>query len=314
MTRSVYLILGMHRSGTSALSRVVAGTGAALPKTPMPADRYNARGYFESSRIALLNTQRLHAHGSAWDDVFSFPAPQLPEALERQWQAQAAALMAEEFGAADACLLKDPRITLLLPAWRGVFSKTGQTPRCVVALRDPLAVAASLARRDLFNAHKSVLLWTTYMLAAAAYTRELPTVCVAYDALLADWRSQLARIEAVHGLPAAGLELGLNGDAGIDEFLSADLSHHNSPSGDLAELGWIGQMAADVHAWWLAAAADQDPDHAQLREVAEQLDRRRRDIGLLVTPISHQLDLARNRIAALAQEFAARSSAKPSSE
>ena len=73
--------------------------------------------------------------------------------------------------------------------------------RCVIPVRHPLAVAGSLARRDGFTAAKSVLVWSAYMLAAEAYTRDLPRAFVGYDALLGDWRAEVARIEAAHGAP-----------------------------------------------------------------------------------------------------------------
>ena len=71
--RTAYLVLGMHRSGTSAVTQVLALAGAALPENLMAGDEHNSRGYFEPWKIALFNDQRLRAGGTAWDDVFAFP-------------------------------------------------------------------------------------------------------------------------------------------------------------------------------------------------------------------------------------------------
>ena len=73
--RTAYLVLGMHRSGTSALANLLALAGADLPRDVMPADEHNARGYFEPWRIAVFNDRRLAAAGSAWDDPFAALAP-----------------------------------------------------------------------------------------------------------------------------------------------------------------------------------------------------------------------------------------------
>src|SRR4051812_9007473 len=67
--RAAYLVLGMHRSGTSAVTRLLALAGAHLPDNVMPGDEHNARGYFEPWKIAIFNDQRLRAAGAAWDDV-----------------------------------------------------------------------------------------------------------------------------------------------------------------------------------------------------------------------------------------------------
>ena len=63
--RAAYLVLGMHRSGTSAMTQVLALAGATLPENVMPGDEHNAKGYFEPWRIAVFNDQRLRAAGGA---------------------------------------------------------------------------------------------------------------------------------------------------------------------------------------------------------------------------------------------------------
>ena len=80
--RAAYLVLGMHRSGTSAVTQVLALAGADLPQNVMGGDEHNARGYFEPWKIAMFDDQRLRAAGSAWDDPFTFPFRPLPPEAE----------------------------------------------------------------------------------------------------------------------------------------------------------------------------------------------------------------------------------------
>src|SRR5262249_53570971 len=94
--RTAYLVLGMHRSGTSAVTQVLALAGASLPQNVMAGDEHNARGYFEPWKIALLNDERLRAAGAAWDDVFAFPFRPLAPRVERGWLNRAQALFGEE--------------------------------------------------------------------------------------------------------------------------------------------------------------------------------------------------------------------------
>ena len=81
--RVAYLVLGMHRSGTSAATQLLALAGANLPQHVMPGDEHNQKGYFEPWKIALFNDQRLHAGGGAWDDIFGFPHNALPPPRSR---------------------------------------------------------------------------------------------------------------------------------------------------------------------------------------------------------------------------------------
>jgi hypothetical protein len=288
--RAAYLVLGMHRSGTSAVTQLLALAGAGLPANVMPGDEHNQKGYFEPWRIALFNDERLRAAASAWDDVFAFPFRPLSRREDRHWLVRAEALLEEEFAAARFPLLKDPRVTVLMPFWRTVFEDLELPLRCVIPVRHPLAVAGSLARRNGFSVEKSVLLWASYMLAAEAYSRDLPRVFVDYEALLADWRGEAARIEAAHGalLP----KLTAKAAAAIDDFLTPEL-RHNAAEGDLAALGWTGEIAAQVHAWCRAAAADQAPQASTLAEAAKALARRQAEMGALVSPLTRDLDAVR---------------------
>src|SRR5258708_19979824 len=100
--------------------------------------------------------------------------------------------------------------------------------RCVIPVRHPVAVAASLARRNRFAPEKSVLIWSAYMLAAEAYTRDLPRAFVSYDGPLGDWRGEVARIEAAHGAPLPKItEASANA---IDPFLTPHLRPNDAPA------------------------------------------------------------------------------------
>lgn len=288
--RTAYLVLGMHRSGTSAVTQLLALAGADLPANVMPGDEHNAKGYFEPWKIAIFNDERLRAAGSAWDDPFAYPFRPLPEAEENAWLDRASDLFDEEFGSLAWPLMKDPRATVLLPFWRALLDRRGVDLRCVIPVRHPLAVAGSLSRRDGFPPEKSVLVWSAYMLAAEAYTRDLPRAFVGYDALLADWRTEVSRIEAAHGAPlpkmtqAAGKK--------VDRFLTPDL-RHNADEAGLSALGWAGGIAEAVHEWFVAAARDENPDRAALDEAAAALAARQDEFGVLVSPAARDLAKAR---------------------
>jgi hypothetical protein len=299
--RAAYLVLGMHRSGTSAATQLLALAGAELPENVMPGDEHNAKGYFEPWKIAIFNDRRLRAGASAWDDVFAFPYTPLAQPDEANWKARAVQLYRDEFGEAWFPLLKDPRISVLAPLWRATLEAHDMPARCLIPVRHPLDVAGSLRRRDGFAIEKSVLLWTSYMLAAEFYSRDLPRAFVGYDSLLADWRAEVTRIEAAHGAPLPRLTDRAAKE--IDGFLTTDL-RHNASRGDLASVPHVGPMAQAVYDWFDAAARDQAPDPAPLERAATQIAKMKAEMGVFVSPVTQALDLAR---AALAEERAQRS-------
>lgn len=293
--RTAYLVLGMHRSGTSAVTQLLALAGASLPANVMPGDEHNAKGYFEPWKIAIFDDERLRAAGSAWDDPFAFPFRPLPPDEERTWLDRAGALFDEEYAGAAWPLMKDPRATVLLPFWRAVLAERGVDVRCVIPVRHPLAVAGSLGRRDGFPPEKSVLVWSAYMLAAEAYTRDLPRAFVGYDALLADWRGEAARIEAAHGAPLPRLTEAAGKK--IDRFLTPDLRHNAAADDQLKALGWAGEIAGAVHDCFAAKAAGKAPKTAALDGAAQQLAARQAEIGMLVSPAARDLAAARAELA-----------------
>jgi hypothetical protein len=266
----------------------------------MAGDEHNDNGYFEPWKIALLNDGRLRAGGAAWDDIFAFPYRPLGTKDERGWLNRAEALFHDEYADVRFPLLKDPRVTVLMPFWRTVLTELEVGARCVIPVRHPLAVAGSLARRNGFAPQKSVLIWTAYMLAAEAYTRDLPRAFVSYDGLLGDWRAEVARIEAAHGAPLP--KLTESAAKAIDRFLTPALRHNDAQDG-LADLGWAGALAGRVLDWFQAASTGPAPRRAPLDKVASELARRAQDIGVLVSPAARDLDAARAELLDLRQKL-----------
>src|SRR6516164_8769546 len=66
------IVLGMHRSGTSAVTRVVSLLGADLPKNLLPPSLTNELGYWESSDLMTIHDELLSSGGSKWDDWRAF--------------------------------------------------------------------------------------------------------------------------------------------------------------------------------------------------------------------------------------------------
>jgi len=183
----------MHRSGTSALTRVLSLHGAALGDGLMAPGPGNPKGFWEKQEIAELNDRLLAALGSSWND---------PRPLPEGWlDGEHAVRAEEEIGAVlegfrDAALfaIKDPRLTMLLPLWRRALERAGIRVVVVLVVRPVAEVAKSLAARDGWPIGLGWLLWSRSVHDMLRNVAGLPNCVVTYASLLQDWRSVVSSV------------------------------------------------------------------------------------------------------------------------
>jgi len=194
----------MHRSGTSAMARVLALMGAEagdadelLPAHPTD----NPTGYWERAELNAIHDQLLASSGHRWDKLSGFDPHRLdPEACAQPLQRLQHLVEGLE-RAGRPWLAKDPRLCLFVPQWQALLGD----PACVVVVRDPRDIAASMASgpRGTFTSAFVVALWEKYLRTLLADMAGHRAIFVAYDALLADPSGQCARL--LRGLRELGV-------------------------------------------------------------------------------------------------------------
>lgn len=267
--RQAVVVLGMHRSGTSALAGVLARLGCALPRKVMPANEFNPRGFYESLGAYTLNDALLERGGGSWAHWQPLTLEWMQTEVRARELARGAQMLEQEFGTAARFVLKDPRICRLLPYWRALFDQEGIAPVYVHTHRSPLEVARSLERREGWPLEVGLLLWLRYELEAEAGTRGQARASTSYARLLGDWRGVLADLGVRAGLdlPAPTPEQ----DEDITGFLSADLRHSSETlqGTGLAE-SWFRRTHAILDRW--AETGEAAQDYAVLDQIRSELD------------------------------------------
>ena len=256
------LVVGMHRSGTSALSGILGLLGAETGTNLMqPVDAVNPKGFFEHSGIVEAHDRLLSLLGSSWQDERPLPKNWWRNSATNRVQQEILDIVQAEFQGSPLWLLKDPRI------WHSVFAHSNAIPRVVLVLRHPLEVAQSLNQRDGIAPERGLLLWLRYVIEAERHTRDTRRVTIRFDELLADWRSVTGGIVQRLDLPLA---LGDRAEeAKIDAFVDQRLRHHIAQDGhglnDLADL-------ADAAFQALSTPRDQADVAAVLRQIEIDLE------------------------------------------
>lgn len=286
-------VLGPSRSGTSLSARLLDAAGVYLgpaeellgedlsqlagegERVLAKARRSNPGGHWEHYRLMRLNERILRTLGGSWRE---------PPALAPGWEAsaelddireEAGAILAESFAGHGLWGWKDPRNALTLPFWRALLPQM----RCVICLRDPFEVAASLRERDGIEIEAGVAHWARYMAAALVNSSGQPRLVVGYESYFQDSAGAARRLARFAGRSEA-----FDGDAGeslaaeaIDESLwrsrgpAASNGGRTAAPSSAAALFRVGQLlaaageggdradlhaAADVYAWGVLAQLD----------------------------------------------------------
>ncbi|MCB2081818.1 MAG: glycosyltransferase, partial [Rickettsiales bacterium] len=194
------LVLGMHRSGTSVLARLCNLLGAEIGTALLPARKDNEKGFWEHAEIVDLHEHVLPTLTTAWDDPRELPADWWQDSRLVPYKKKLKQLLKQEFADAPLWIVKDPRLSILMPMWQDILQELQVTPHVLIMLRSPAAVAKSLMKRDAFTAEKALMLWCRYMLDAERATRHMPRSFVAFDALLNDWEQTMQTVAIQTGV------------------------------------------------------------------------------------------------------------------
>lgn len=285
--RQALVVAGMHRSGTSAMARLLSLSGATLPERVMDPGPDNPLGYWEPWEMVALDDEILEAVDSRWDNVFAVKDNERAWAARGRFLSKAQGFLTHNFGDQDLLVMKDPRSSILASFWRQALEEIAVDPVYVIMVRHPLEVAESLLARNGSPREKSLLLWTSYMLAIERDTRDAPRVFVTYSDMLNDWRGVLDRIETVMGrplprrTPSAGVD--------IERFLSKSHRHHEADVAALEEIPGVWAGAQTTYRWMMEAARDSAPDPEPLAAVEAELDTLEQTVGPVLAEMRQEL-------------------------
>jgi len=242
--QTAVIVMGMHRSGTSLLSRLLNLVGVDLGRSgDVEYSREdNPRGFWEHALLSRTNDAVLAAFGGSWDEPPRLPSDWLGDRRLDPLRERAREIIEEDFAGSPLWGFKDPRTSLVAPFWHSILR--ARTLH-VVAVRNPLEVADSLARRDGLTTARSVQLWYVYTRSALAASATGPRAVVHYDRLLADPSGEIARITRTIDLPAAPADLETLDR--IRREAIPDLRHHLSTLDDFDRDPAVSEEARELY-------------------------------------------------------------------
>lgn len=222
------IVAGMHRSGTSAMTRVLNLLGCALSENLIGPNLGNERGHWESIDIVSLNDAIFSAAGTSWDDWASVNSDWRASPMRNDAILKAEQLVRQHSELGPLFVMKDPRISKIADIWLEAFKKAKVQPSLIIMLRNPIEVAGSLERRDMMSPAYGHLLWLRYMLDAEFYSRGHKRTFCQFDKLLGNWPAVIEQLRSDLGLffPRNSSSV----QSQIDQFIDDRDRHHNVKS------------------------------------------------------------------------------------
>jgi hypothetical protein len=296
---NVICILGMHRSGTSMIAKLLHQCGLYLgPEDQLlGANSGNADGHFEHKGFLEINDALLHHFGGSWEFPPQRQGAWQESAALKRLRADARALVAD-LADRSPWGWKEPRTTVLLPFWKSIVPGL----RFVICVRSPLEVAKSLAKRNKIPLERGMILWHIYMRAALEDSAGSPRMIIHYEDFFGDPEAgadRLARFcglqrpenvllvessvrpELRHQKSAVGEFLGLKSMPAEHKFLYLGL--RGLAPGDPAE----GESAPSVSE--LLRLLDEFHEHSRLAQLQTDLAEARNEISKLRAEMLNEL-------------------------
>jgi O-antigen biosynthesis protein len=234
------LVLGMHRSGTSMVARLLNMLGVYFAPEGIStgANEQNPKGFWERRDVRGLNDMLLRSAKADWHLLSDFSVAKIPEPMLAQFKKEAAKIILAMDGNRP-WFLKEPRLCVLAPLWLELL----EFPICVFVYRSPVEVAKSLETRNQFPLSFGFALWEHYNIEALNATHGRVRIQVNHSDLMSD------PVRAVRELAK---ELEANGVRGL-----------RSPSEN--------EVRAFIDPSLYRAKAPDDPDAAQLTATQKKL-------------------------------------------
>jgi hypothetical protein len=208
----VIAVLGMHRSGTSALVGSLQRHGLFLG-AHNTSNKYNPRGNRENRPVLKLNEDVLRNNGGSWDSP----------PVEVRWTEEhfdRAREILGEYAGRPLWGFKDPRTLLTLDGWQRLVPDLA----FVGVFRHPARVARSLASRPELPVQDPVGVWRTYNERLVELHRRRPFPLLSFDDDTEVLEGNLDRVAVM---------LGLDAEPEAERFFAQDLRRQDAEAMEL---------------------------------------------------------------------------------
>jgi len=261
--RKLIFIVGMHRSGTSALGKLLQSAKADFGGNLLDGiEDINDEGFWEDREFVAFNEYIFKTLCSSWYDFERLPGKWWEDDRIKELAYPVENWFRETFANSSLMALKDPRLCRLLPFWKRFFQNMDINPKVLFVYRHPEEVALSLQKRDGFSLEVGYLLWLIYNIDALYYSRTADLHLLDYSQLIKSSEHEISRLKE------ACPELELN-NVNFREILDAGRKHQEG-----AELNFDNKEMPIKHLASELYATLQESDDQGAKKCADKFRKR----------------------------------------
>ena len=200
--KKLIVVLGMHRSGTSAITAGLEVLGVSLgDRLLRPMKGQNDKGYFEDIDLNEFNIECLEVIGKEWSSLTAITPLEIAVLHKKGYFLSAVNLLRKKIALNGPIFgFKDPRVLVLLPFWKDVFDYCRLEVNYLYVIRHPFSVVNSLVKRDSMFSEQASMLWLMNVITSLVTNTSPNRVIVDYDRFIKSPYDELNRISTAFGL------------------------------------------------------------------------------------------------------------------
>lgn len=240
------LVLGAHYGGTGAVCQVLNLLGAELPRLGFSSNFRDSTKIAEPLMLSVANDAILTRLKTSWDDWQQNDPNKWPKGLFGELSKDVCALLGTEFNEYSQFILKEHRISKLLPLYMNALASSNAFVTPVIVCRNPIECAAPLAARHNKSMDECLLLWLRHAFENESVTRGLDRQFINFDNLKSFPAVTMFQLCRKFGRPApSGEHL-----EKVEAFLKQDqksVPEHTMPDNSPSEIGQLAEWIHELH-------------------------------------------------------------------
>ncbi|MGY8640248.1 MAG: sulfotransferase family protein [Verrucomicrobiales bacterium] len=243
-SRQLVLVFGMHRSGTSLLTKLLVDFGYETGNEVLQAADDNPEGFWENSAVVELNDRFLQQIGSCWNDPHPLSDDAFTGEIGVKFAKQAEKLVASEFTETKLAVIKDPRMCRVFPLWQAALEKHFEEIKCIHMMRHFYEVSESLRKRNGYSHYFSNLQWIQHVLFSEIHSRPYPRLNLTFSNLLETPEVTIQKLADFLGGQA------LDKAGAVGKSINPSLRHNKVPASDQLPVHPASQCALELWNHW----------------------------------------------------------------